>query len=113
MNKPFHCQIKRILLTLLITTAVCFPAASAYAWWRPGGPYAGGWDPNEAYLNEYGFLDRHGPTTGDFRRMHRDNWRGMRGYPVNRGGIGRYGPTLSDVRRQHHRKARRLWGYPY
>lgn len=105
-----HKTRKRLLVTA-ISSALLFTATSTNAWWRPGVPYAWGWDPNEAYLNEYGFLDRHGPTIGDIRRMHRDNWKEMRGYPVYRSGVSLYGPRPSDVRRQHQRKARRLWGY--
>lgn len=113
MNKSLHHKTKKKLLTAAITAAILFTATSAGAWWGPGGPYAGGWDPYEAYLEEYGLLDRYGPSRGDIRRMHRDNWRAMMGYPVYRDDVGPYGPTRSDVRRQYHRKAKRLWGYPY
>lgn len=113
MNKSLHHKPWRALLAAVTAAAILFPATTADAWWGPGGPYAGGWDPHEAYLDEYGFLDRHGPTAGDIRRMHRDNWMEMMGYPVHRGGVGLYGPTSTDVRRQYHRKARRFWGYPY
>lgn len=100
--------LRRKLLTALIATTALLATSSASAWWGPG---VGGWDPQEAYLNEYGFFDPYGPTVGDIRRMHRDNWRTLRGYPVNRG-VGLYGPTPSDVHRQHMRKMRRAWGYP-
>ena len=113
MNRLLKQGVKNKLLAATITVVVLLPATSAYAWRGPVGLYAGGWDPHEAHLNEYGFLDRYGPTRGDIQRMHRDNWMAMRGYPSHRRGIGPYGPTLSDIRRQHHRKGRRFRGYPY
>ena len=103
-----------------IAAATLFTMTSANAWWGPGGPGAWGggpggwgWDPQEAYLDEYGFFDRYGPSSADFRRMHRDNWDAAWGYPVRRGGLGPWGPSLSDIRRQQQRKWRRMWGYPY
>lgn len=101
------------LLTAAVTAAMLSTASSAGAWWGPVGPYPGGWDPHEAYLEEYGFLDRYGPSIGDIRRRHRDNWKAMMGRPVYLDGVGPYGPTRADVRRQYHRKLKRLWGYPY
>ena len=48
-------------------------AASANAWW---GGYSGRTcDPHMAYLDEYGFLDRWGPSRGDIRRLNRDQWK--------------------------------------
>jgi hypothetical protein len=111
MNRSSSHKTRKKLLAMAISAAVLFPATSADAWWGPGGPGAWGWDPQEAYLNEYGFLDRYGPTPGDIRRMQRDNWKEMLGYPAHRSGIGLYGPRPSDVRRQQYRKARRFWGY--
>ena len=112
MNKLLQHKTKKRMLTAAITAVILFSATSAGAWWG-AGPYAWRWDPYEAYLDKYGFLDYHGPSRGDIHRMHRDNWRAMMGYPVYRDGVGLHGPTRSDVRRQYHRKARRLWGYPY
>ncbi len=105
----------RHLLTATIAAVILLSATSANAWWGWGRawPLTGAWDPTEAYLYEYGFLDPYGPTTGDVRRMHRDNWRAMLGYPIRRDGVGPYGPRLSDIRRQQYRKARRFRGYPY
>ncbi|MGD2137576.1 MAG: hypothetical protein PVJ66_05005 [Gammaproteobacteria bacterium] len=113
MNMPLEHETRKKLLIATIAAAVLCWATPAAAWWGPGMPYAGGWDPQEAYLEEYGFLDPHGPTPGDIRRMQRDRWKELMGYPVYRAGVGPYGPTLSDVRRQHFRKARRLWRNPY
>jgi len=113
MNQPYHREIRKPLLAASLAITACLATVSANAWWGPVGPYAGGWDPQEAYLDEYGFFDRFGPSRSDIRRMHRDNWQAWRGYPVYRSGLGRYGPTLSDIRRQQHRKTRRFWGYPY
>jgi hypothetical protein len=112
MNRSLHRGVKRILLALLATAAVMFSAATAEAWWG-SAPGIGGWDPQEAYLDEYGFLDPYGPTLGDIRRLHRDQWRAVMGYPVYYENIGPYGPRPSDLRRQYHRKTMRLWGYPY
>ena len=113
MNTPKHQNTRKISLTLAATTAILLTSTSTHAWWGPGGPPVGGWDPHEAYLHEYGFLDRHGPTMGDLRRMHRDNWKLLTGHPVYLKGVGPYGPTYSDVIRQQRRKHRRFWGYPY
>ena len=105
----------RKLLAATLAAAVFLPAPTADAWgpWGPWGPVAGGWDPHEAYLEEYGYLDRYGPTLGDIRRMNRDSWRAARGYPVRIDNVGPYGPTMSDVIRQNRRKMRRMWGYWY
>jgi hypothetical protein len=103
----------RKLLAATLAAAVLLPVSSAEAWWGPGGPAAWAWDPQEAFLEEYGYLDRYGPTIGDIRRMHRDSWRAARGYPVRIANVGPYGPTRGDIKRQHHRKMRRMWGYPY
>ena len=103
---------KSKLLAVAIATATLFTMSSANAWWGPGGPGVWGWDPHEAYLEEYGFFDRYGPSISDIDRMHRDNWYAARGYPVFRG-VGPYGPSVSDIRRQQMRKLRRSWGYPY
>lgn len=113
MKTPIIRHIKRKSPLIALTAAILLLAQPASAWW--GGPWGAAplaWDPHEAYLNEYDFFDPYGPSQGDIRRMHRDNWHRMRGYPVHPG-VGRYGPTLSDIRRQHHRKMRRAWGYPY
>jgi hypothetical protein len=112
MNMSLQPAIRKKLLLAALTAATLLVATAAEGWWGPGGPGAWGWDPQEAYLEEYGFLDPFGPTPGDIRRMQRDRWREMMGYPVYRAGVGPYGPRPSDVRRQYHRKARRLWGYP-
>jgi hypothetical protein len=103
---------KRKLLAVTIAAAALLTMTSANAWWGPGGPVAWGWDPQEAYLDEYGFFDPYGPSISDIERMHRDNWYAARGYPVFRG-VGPYGPSVSDIRRQYMRKLRRSWGYPY
>jgi hypothetical protein len=113
MNRSSHNGVKRVLLAMAVVSAVVFSTATAQAWWGPVAPGAGGWDPQEAYLDEYGFLDPYGPMPGDFRRMHRDNWKAVMGYPVYHENVGPYGPRPSDVRKQHHRKMQRLWGYPY
>jgi hypothetical protein len=49
---------KRKLLAVTIAAAALLTMTSANAWWGPGGPIAWGWDPHEAYLEEYGFFDR-------------------------------------------------------
>ena len=103
---------KSKLLAVTFAVATLLTMTSAHAWWGPGGPGVWGWDPHEAYLNEYGFFDPYGPSGADIRRMYRDNWDATRGYPVYRG-VGPYGPSLSDIRRQQKRKFRRAWGYPY
>ena len=100
------------LLAATISAAGLFTMTSANAWWGPGGPGPWGWDPYEAYLEEYGFFDPYGPSRADIRRMYRDQWDAARGYPTYRG-VGPYGPSLSDIRRQHRRKLRWAWGYPY
>jgi hypothetical protein len=112
LNSLQH-KIRNTLLAAAMGVALFTPAGNANAWWGPGGPAVLGWDPHEAYLNEYGFLNPYGPSIGDIRRMHRDQWRAMRGYPVRIGGMGPYGPRPSDVMRQYHRKARQMWGYPH
>jgi hypothetical protein len=101
-----------MLLVVTAAAAVAFSAATAQAWWGPA-PGIGGWDPQEAFLDEYGFLDPYGPTPGDFRRLHRDQWKTAMGYPVYHENVGPWGPRLSDLQRQYHRKTMRLWGYPY
>jgi hypothetical protein len=102
------------LLAVAIAAAALLTMTSANAWWGPSpvGPGVWGWDPYEAYLDEYGFFDRYGPSATDIERMYRDNWYAARGYPVYRG-VGPYGPSASDIRRQYMRKLRRSWGYPY
>jgi hypothetical protein len=113
MKNALHRKTRNIVLVAAMAAAVFFPAAAANAWLGPVGPGALGWDPYEAYLDEYGFLDPYGPSIGDLRRMQRDRWRAMMGYPVYIGGVGPYGPRPADVIRQYHRKASRWWGYPY
>jgi hypothetical protein len=113
MDRPLQHRARKRLLATAVAAAALFWATSVAAWWGPGGPYAWGWDPQEAYLDEYGLLDPYGPTLGDIRRMHRDNWKQLMGHPVYRSGVGPYGPRPADVRRQQYRKARRLWGYPW
>jgi hypothetical protein len=103
---------RRRLLAATIATIVLLAATSANGWWGYGGPGAWAWDPQEAYLDEYGFLDRWGPSRMDIDRMYRDNWYAARGYPIHRG-VGPYGPSMSDIHRQQMRKMRRAWGYPY
>ena len=112
MNRARCRQPGMLLLTAAIASACLFTAPPAWSWWGPGGPWPGMWDPQEAFLEEYGFLDRHGPSRGDIRRMHRDRWKAMRGYPVYIDGVGPYGPSLSDVRRQQRRQMHRFRGYP-
>jgi len=108
MNRSLHNGAKRILLGVAVAAAVVFSMAAAQAWWGPGPV---GWDPQEAYLDEYGFLDPYGQTPGDFRRMQRDHWKAVMGYPVYYENIAPYGPRPADVRRQYHRKMQRLRGY--
>lgn len=105
--------IGRKLLAALLGAALLLPATSAGAWWGSGGPAAWGWDPQEAYLHEYGYDNPYGPTPADFRRMQRDNWRTWMGYPVRVDNVGPLGPTYSDVARQNRRKLRHTWGYAY
>ena len=87
MNKLSHHRTLKKLLTAAITAAMFFTATAAGAGWG-----AGAWDPHEACLEEYGFLDRYGPSREDIQRMYRDNWRAMRGYPVYHDGVGPSGP---------------------
>ena len=103
---------KSKLLAVAIAIATLFTMPSANAWWGPGGPGVWGWDPYEAYLDEYGFFDPFGPSISGIERMYRDNWYAARGYPVYRG-VGPDGPSVSDIRRQQMRKLRRAWGCPY
>jgi hypothetical protein len=112
MNRSLHKGMKRILLVIVAAATVVFSAATAQAWWGPG-PGVGAWDPHEAFLDEYGFLDPYGPTPGDFRRLERDRWKAIMGYPVYYQNVGPWGPRPSDLQRQYHRKTMRLWGYPY
>ena len=112
MNRSLHTSVIKMILVIAVAATVAFSTAVAQAWWGRGPP-AGLWDPQEAYLDEYGFLDPYGPTPGDIRRLHRDQWKAMWGYPVFYQNIGPYGPRPSDLRQQYHRKARRIWGYPY
>jgi hypothetical protein len=110
MRESFLQGARALSFAASIVAAMLVPTGSADAW---GGPGVWGWDPQEAYLNEYGFFDRYGPSRGDIQRMYRDNRRAMWGYPVYRGDIGPYGPTWSDVRRQRQRMLRRSLGYWY
>jgi hypothetical protein len=112
MNRSLHNALKRMLLVMTVAAAVIFSTAIAQAWWGPGQGM-GSWDPQEAYLDEYGFLDPYGPTPSDIRRLHRDQWKSMMGYPVSYQNMGPYGPRPSDLRQQYHRKTMRAWGYPY
>jgi hypothetical protein len=112
MNRSFYNHLGRQSLVATVAAGAVLVATSVGAWWGPP-PYAGVWDPWEAYLQEYDFLDPHGPSRGDIKRMHRDNWKAIRGYPIYIDGVGPHGPTHSDVRRQLKRKERRMWGYPY
>jgi hypothetical protein len=103
----------RKLLVAMLAGALVLPVSTADAWWGPGGPMAWGWDPQEAYLHEYGYDHPYGPTLGDIRRMQRDNWRAFMGYPVYIDNVGPRGPSYADVTRQYRRKLRNTWGYPY
>ena len=103
----------RKLLAALLGAALLLPASSVSAWWGPGGPVGWGWDPNEAYMHEYGFDRPYGPMPSDFRRMSRDNWKAWTGHPVYVDNVGPRGPTYRDVVRQNRRKLRHTLGYGY
>jgi hypothetical protein len=114
MNAIRRHHTARKLLAAALAAAMVLATEPLAAWWGgPWGPYTGGWDPQEAFLNQYGFLDPFGPTPGDIRRLRRDQWKAWRGYPVFIDEVGPYGPSLGAVIRQQRRKAHRLWGYPY
>jgi hypothetical protein len=100
-------SVKKPLVALL-AAALLLPVSTANAWRGP----AVGWDPQEAYLHEYGYLDPYGPTLGDIRRMQRDSWRYFMGYPVYIDNVGPRGPTYADVIRQQ-RRMYRPGGYWY
>jgi len=112
MNRSLHTGVKKMIMVIAVAATVIFSTALAQAWWGPG-PGVGLWDPQEAYLDEYGFLDPYGPAPSDIRRLHRDQWKAMMGYPVSYQNIGPYGPRPLDLRQQYHRNAMRMWGYPY
>lgn len=107
MKMKFRHTKGRSWLAVALAGALLMPAPAGAIW----GPIAGAWDPQEAYLHEYGYLDPYGPTLSDIRRMNRDNWKAFTGHPVYVDNVGPHGPTYSDVMRQQRRKARRLWGY--
>jgi hypothetical protein len=112
MNRYLGTAVKSMILVMAAAATMIFSTATAQAWWGPAaGP--GLWDPHEAYLDEYGFLDPYGPSRSDIRRLHRDQRRAMMGHPVYYQNVGPYGPRPSDLRRQFHRRAMRAWGYPY
>lgn len=73
----------RKLLVAMLAGALVLPVSTADAWWGPGGPVAWGWDPQEAYLHEYGYDYPCGPTPGDIRCRQRNNWRVFMGYPFD------------------------------
>ena len=112
MNRSLHTGVKKMIMVIAVAATVIFSTTVAQAYWGPGLG-VGSWDPQEAYLDEYGFLDPYGPTPSDIRRLHRDQWKAMMGYPVSCQHIGPYGPRPSDLRQQYHRKAMRIWGHPY
>lgn len=64
-------------LAALTAELALLTATSANAWWSGGHS---GWvcDPPTTYLQEYGFLDRLGPSPGDIQRLNRDQWKAMR-----------------------------------
>lgn len=105
-------MLKNVVIPVAVA-AYCLVASSvASAWWGGPGYGAWAWDPQEAYLYEYGFYSPYGPSPSDIRRMYRDNWLATMGVPVYRG-TGPYGPTPSDIRAQQRRKYYRSLGYPY
>jgi hypothetical protein len=93
MNRPFLPVNKKIILVPLLAAAVLLPTASAQAYWRG---YDSDWrcDPKLAYLEEYGFLKLRGPSRGDIRRLHRDQWKAA--YY----GDARYDPVMRALRKR-------------
>lgn len=78
-------------LAAVTAGAILLSATSANAWW--GGNRGWSCDPQTAYLEEYGFLDRWGPSRGDIRRLNRDQWRA-----TYYGGY--YDPTVKALRKR-------------
>jgi hypothetical protein len=67
MGKSLIDGQKRKLLAAVTAMIVLTVTTTANAAWIC--------DPQVAYLEEYGFLDPYGPSRGDIRRLHRDQWR--------------------------------------
>ena len=108
MRKSFLSGTRRKVLVAVL--AALLPVSTANAWW---GGYGPGWgcDPQVAYLEEYGFLDPWGPSRGDIRRLHRDEWRAAT-TPRYYGGYTAETPVAKAVRRQC-RGWNRGWRRPY
>ena len=69
MGKSVFEPQKRRLLAIVTATMVLLGSTTANA--------VRICDPHFAYLDEYGFLDRWGPSLGDIRRLNRDQWRAV------------------------------------
>ena len=102
MNKSFLRINKRKLLASVLAVGVLLPAASANAWWRG---YDSDWrcDPKLAYLEEYGFLNINGPSRGDIKRLHRDQWKAA--YYRD----ARYDPVIKALRKRCPHRSRYRW----
>ena len=72
MSRSFGDRQHRNWLAAITAAVALLTATSANAW---GGYRGWSCDPQTAYLEEYGFLDRWGPSRGDIRRLNRDQWK--------------------------------------
>lgn len=98
MRTSFINGTRRKLLVAVM--AALLPVASANAWWGGYGPGAYGCDPQWAYMKEYGFLDRWGPSRGDVDRLRRDEWRAANDSWYYGGYTGSDDPVTKAVRRR-------------
>jgi hypothetical protein len=92
MNRSSRDGHHRKWLAAVTAVAVLLFATSANAWW--GGYRGRSCDPQTAYLEEYGFFNRWGPSRGDMRRLNRDQWRATTYYG------GYYDPTVKALRKR-------------
>ena len=100
MSVSFLHVVKGKTLAALVAGAILLPAGSAYAWWD--GPNRNRTcDPQEAYMIEYGFRNYWGPSSGDLRRLNRDQRKAIYYGDV------RYDPVVKALRK----RCPRSWSY--
>ena len=97
---------------LAVALAALLPLATANAWYGAYGPGGWGCDPQAAFLEEYGFLDRFGPSRNDIRRLQRDEYWAATG-PTYYGGYTSEDPVSRAVRKQCRGGWYRGWRTPY